>query len=345
MAPDPGLSLLIFAALTVLAGILFWPRYGVVAWSVRLRRLTERVRVEDALKHIFNTEYTEVRGTIESLAGALAITRARAVRLLAHLEELGLTRSGPDGLRLTQAGRDYAVRIIRTHRLWERYLADETGVAPEEWHEIAEDREHRLSVPEVDQLSARMGHPLFDPHGDPIPTASGYLPPPAGVALNTLRPGDEGSIVHLEDEPKEAFEKVIAGDLAPGTRVRVQSTSPEGVRFEADGREMVLEPVVAGQVTVGPLVEEAAHMPRSRTLADLPAGGSGTVLRISPACRGRQRRRLLDLGLVPGTVVRAELASATGDPVAYRIRGALIALRRQQAQSIDIGGDPGPEGG
>jgi Fe2+ transport system protein FeoA len=45
---------------------------------------------------------------------------------------------------------------------------------------------------------------------------------------------------------------------------------------------------------------------------------------------------MLDLGIVPGTVIRAELSSASGDPVAYRIRGAVIALRRVQAQAILI---------
>jgi DtxR family Mn-dependent transcriptional regulator len=48
------------------------------------------------------------------------------------------------------------------------------------------------------------------------------------------------------------------------------------------------------------------------------------------------RRRLLDLGVVPGTLVRAELASLSGDPVAYRIRGAMIALRREQADLIYV---------
>jgi DtxR family Mn-dependent transcriptional regulator len=60
------------------------------------------------------------------------------------------------------------------------------------------------------------------------------------------------------------------------------------------------------------------------------------VVRLSSNCRGAQRRRLLDLGVVPGTEIEAELPSASGDPVAYRIRGALIALRRQQAEWIEV---------
>jgi DtxR family Mn-dependent transcriptional regulator len=57
---------------------------------------------------------------------------------------------------------------------------------------------------------------------------------------------------------------------------------------------------------------------------------------ISPACQGSQRRRLLDLGVVRGTEIVPELVSAGGDPVAYRIRGALVALRREQAEWIRI---------
>jgi Fe2+ transport system protein FeoA len=65
------------------------------------------------------------------------------------------------------------------------------------------------------------------------------------------------------------------------------------------------------------------------------------VVRLADACQGPQRRRLLDLGVVPGTIVTAEFSSPGGDPIAYRIRGALIALRRVQAKLIQV--DPGAE--
>ncbi|MBC7337014.1 MAG: ferrous iron transport protein A [Clostridia bacterium] len=77
------------------------------------------------------------------------------------------------------------------------------------------------------------------------------------------------------------------------------------------------------------------EQPRA-TLADLQVGEVGIVKGISPQCRGLQRRRLLDLGFVPGTRVVAELRSPSGDPTAYRVRNTLIALRRDQAQLIDI---------
>jgi Fe2+ transport system protein FeoA len=45
---------------------------------------------------------------------------------------------------------------------------------------------------------------------------------------------------------------------------------------------------------------------------------------------------MMDLGILPGTIIEAELESPGGDPTAYRIRGALIALRREQAELIRI---------
>lgn len=77
---------------------------------------------------------------------------------------------------------------------------------------------------------------------------------------------------------------------------------------------------------------ESASTPA--TLADLPVGHVGVVTALH--LRGAERRRLLDLGLMPGTVVVAEMRSPLGDPVAYRVRGASIALRREQARQIEI---------
>jgi Fe2+ transport system protein FeoA len=71
-----------------------------------------------------------------------------------------------------------------------------------------------------------------------------------------------------------------------------------------------------------------------RTLDSLDIGRSAVVRSLQVT--GPARRRLMDLGIVPGTVLQAELRSPLGDPVAYRVRGALIALRRSQARDITI---------
>lgn len=333
---DPALALIWFAVAVGALLILFWPGRGLAVQLTRMLRMTERVRIEDALKHAYNEEYANRTATIDSVAGALAVSRAFAVRLVGRLVARELVHSKDEGLRLTRSGREYALRILRTHRLWERYLADRTNVRPTEWHDKAERREHRLAATEVDALAASMGHPVYDPHGDPIPTAKGELPPRKGVALTSLQAGQVGTIVHLEDEPREVFEQLVAQDLAPLMRIQLIEALPDAIRFKADGEERELEPVVATNITVLPLqAEEVGTGPYER-LSSLSAGESAVVVQIAHACQGPQRRRLLDLGVVPGTLITAELQGALLDPMAYRIRSALIALRKQQADLIYV---------
>jgi ferrous iron transport protein A len=78
----------------------------------------------------------------------------------------------------------------------------------------------------------------------------------------------------------------------------------------------------------------AANPSTNRTLADLQAGQTGVVTQLHS--QGPERRRMMDLGIVPGTVITVEMNSPLGDPVAYRVRGALVALRCEQARLVFI---------
>jgi DtxR family Mn-dependent transcriptional regulator len=236
---------------------------------------------------------------------------------------------------LTQQGRSYALRVLRTHRLWERYLADRTGVSPSEWHPRAEEQEHLLGAEETEALSATLGHPLVDPHGDPIPTSAGELPAALGVALPSLEPGESGRVVHVEDEPAEAWARIEATGLAPGAVITRLPGQGARVRFRLGAAVHELDALVAAGVTVEPAEAEPV-LATGVTMADLQPGESARVVALDAACQGPQRRRLLDLGVVPGTQIAAEFAAASGEPVAYRIRGALIALRRRQAAWVHV---------
>ncbi len=70
------------------------------------------------------------------------------------------------------------------------------------------------------------------------------------------------------------------------------------------------------------------------TLDQLIIGRTATVTKISST--NAERRRLLDLGILPGTRIENVMPSPLGDPVAYRIRSAVVALRREQAQLIEV---------
>lgn len=72
-------------------------------------------------------------------------------------------------------------------------------------------------------------------------------------------------------------------------------------------------------------------------LCNLPVGGSSKILELSSACR--MRRRLLDLGFARGTIVHCVQMAPAGDPIAYCVKGAIIALRKEDAKYILIRAD------
>lgn len=339
----PTDALLVFAILVVATTLVFWPERGGLARLMRGLRSTDRVLLEDTLKHLYTCEAVGRPCVAETVSEHLGVSEGRAEALLERLQTTELVQLGGEGVRLTEAGRESALHLVRAHRLWERYLADRTGVPAEQWHAEAERMEHALSPDEADILSSRLGHPRWDPHGDPIPTAAGDIPDLRGVALTGVTPPCTVEIVHLEDEPPEIYQALLADGLELGARLDVLAGDADKVRVHLRDREWSIPGAVASNVTVRALPEGATADSPIQTLLDLAPGERGRVVEISPACQGTQRRRLLDLGVVRGTEIEAELMSAAGDPVAYRIRGALIALRRSQAEWIRIERAPSPE--
>jgi DtxR family Mn-dependent transcriptional regulator len=144
-------------------------------------------------------------------------------------------------------------------------------------------------------------------------------------------------VVHVEDEPEVVYAQLMATGIHPGMVVRVVEATSRRLTLVSAEDEYVLAPLVAGNVSVIPApAEEAEPMNGAVRLSTVTLGKPALVKRLSPACRGMERRRLLDLGILPGTVLRPEIQSAGGDPVAYRVRGALIALRKEQADLIFV---------
>jgi len=333
---NPGLALIIGVVILIIMGILFWPKKGLASLWIRGRLNTQRVLLEDALKFLFDCEYKNISCRLNSIAGNLNISGDRATKLLSRLRTMGLIKLREDTFHLTDAGRSYALRVIRVHRIWEKYLADETGVSQMDWHGDADSKEHQMSLEAADQLAAQIGNPVFDPHGDPIPSSQGEMPAPTGLPLSSLKQGDVARIIHIEDEPHAIYAQLVALDLYPGMQIYVLDVTEGRIQFAANGESCVLASLFAASITVELLPEREKVQPKYELLSSLGLGEQATVKGISPNCRGQQRRRLMDLGIVPGTVITAELKSASGDPVAYDILGATIAIRKDQTEYIFI---------
>ncbi|MBP1690725.1 MAG: DtxR family transcriptional regulator, partial [Bacteroidetes bacterium] len=107
------------------------------------------------------------------------------------------------------------------------------------------------------------------------------------------------------------------------------------------GEEVLLATPLARQVSVTLIPEDRRKRGPFATLTAVESGKSVVVTAISRACRGQQRRRIMDLGIVPGTRVTPELDSLTGNPRAYLVRGTLVALRNEQTDQIFVEPDAG----
>jgi DtxR family Mn-dependent transcriptional regulator len=330
--------------IVVLAAAIAWwlPRYGGAARLRRWRAVRHRVRVEDTLKHVLGSRQTGVTATLQSVAGALGLGHGATSKLLTEMQHEGLIESRAGALALSPAGREYALQVVRAHRLWERYLDDETDLPLTEIHLAADRAEHRLTTDQTNRLDARLGHPPTDPHGDPIPTTEGRIAPLPGIPLTDYPVGDEAEVTHLEDEPPGVFETLVSAGLVRGTILKVEERRAGLVRLQIEGRTVALPAVAAANVHVGPVPDIEPQPGDVVSLASVPRDREAEVVSIDERIRGLTRRRLLDLGVTPGSVIRPELEPLFGRPRAFRIRDTLVALRDEQAEGIRVRVRPDP---
>ncbi len=324
---------LMLIGLLVVVGV-FLPRYGLGSRFQAWQAAREREQLEDALKHLLDREQEGRHASPGSLAGALQVNPRRALLLIARLEAQGLLETRGHELHLTPAGERWALHVVRAHRLWERYLADEARMPLEQVHRQAHRREHTLTDSDLDALDAALGHPASDPHGDPIPDPAGRLRSLQATPLTSIEGEGPLRIVHLEDEPEIAYAQILAEGLRLGQVIRLVEKTPLHYLLSDGESEFRLAPSVAANVQVTRLSQPEAAEPDVLPLWQLPQNQPAEIAALDAAVQGFTRRRFLDLGLTPGTRITPELDPFFGDPRAYRVRGTLIALRKDQAAQI-----------
>lgn len=305
-------------------------------WETR-----RRIQAEDALKHVHHCELRGHPATADSLAGAMGLRPRPVVKLITGLEAQGWLRSSAEGLSLTSEGARLAIQVIRAHRLWERYLVDEARMPVAAVHAEAERREHTHTAEQLDALDAAMGHPTTDPHGDPIPTAGGELARQSAMSVIEWPLRTPARIVHLEDEPAAVFAQIAAIGLRPGQVIQVIESDAHRLVLSDGDETHVLAPMVGANISVCALEPEHEVSTTQTRLTTLKPGQRAIVHRLADTLQGFTRRRLLDLGLTPGVTIESAATGVFRDPVAYRVRGSLVALRREQADHVWITLDDG----
>ncbi len=331
---NPVTALAIFGILSVFLFLIFRPEKGGFWKWKKTSKDGGKTLIEDILKQMFHMEESGKIADIHMLRDTLKVNEGKLVYIISRMAANDLLNIERDRLILTKSGKEYALSIIRTHRLWEKYLAEKTGYDQREWHQRAEQMEHLLSREETENLAEKLGNPIYDPHGDPIPTSKGETADFNGVSLSRLPKGTKGRIIHLEDEPPHIYEQILKRNITIDSLIRVEENGKNRIVFYSEGEYFTLSPAVAENITVLVIKDDDFKDPGSFRLSRLKDKERAKVVSISKEMRGESRRRLLDLGFVKGTPIRVDLKSPIGNTKAYLVKGTSIALREDQASKI-----------
>lgn len=333
---NPATALLIFFFIAIVFYILFRPQKGWF-WLIRgKRKSNEKVVIEDVLKLLYHSQNVDNIFNVSDLTRTLEFKDELVVETIERMIDHELIVMVGENVKLTEAGNDYALQIVRAHRLWEKYLAENTGFDKNEWHKKAENKEHELTSEETNLLASKLGNPLFDPHGDPIPTNTGEMAKISGQSLADLPVNTIGRIVLIDDKPEVIYKQILAENIHIGSQIRIVEKSSKRIVFHSEGEAFVLAPIVAGNITISVLEKDVAFDEDVTRLSSLKENETAKVVAISKEIRGENRRRLLDLGFVKGADVQIDLINPLGEPKAFLIKGTSIALRNDQASKILI---------
>jgi DtxR family transcriptional regulator, Mn-dependent transcriptional regulator len=195
---------------------------------------TENARPSEAIQNYAKAIYAlEQRGggavTNNALAERLQVTPASTSSMVKKLDELGLVRHVPyKGMKLTASGRRVALEVLRHHRLLELYLAESLGLPWDRVHDEAEVLEHVLSEELEALISAKLGNPTRDPHGDPIPSAELEIEEGETECLAALEPGASGVFVRVSDSDPSMLRYLAELGITPGERFEIVDRQPFG---------------------------------------------------------------------------------------------------------------------
>ena len=206
---------------------------------------------EEYCECIFELEEDDVAVIQARMAERLQVSRPAVSEMIKRLESEGLITT--DGaICLTPAGQGLAQRVVRRHRLAERFLTDLLGLSWSDAHHEAGRWEHVISDAVETALDRVLGNPTTCPHGNPIPGSS-YLAP-AMVPLAEVAVGGAFTITRIPEELEFTpglLDFLEESSILPGHAGVLTSTSPDGtITIEIEGRFVGVGPFASNRILV-----------------------------------------------------------------------------------------------
>jgi len=188
---------------------------------------------EQYLKIIY--KLTEEGGTAKTtdIASALDIAPASVTEMLHKLSEMGYVKHMPyKGVELKPKGRKIATKVLRKHRLLERFLADFVGITGRSTHEQACKMEHVLTDEAEHNLCRMMHHPAECPDGKKIPRCEKSITcdkcTSKDVPLSQVKEGEKAVVSHLVSRDQDELCSMLSMGFVPGSELTVEKRVPMG---------------------------------------------------------------------------------------------------------------------
>jgi DtxR family transcriptional regulator, Mn-dependent transcriptional regulator len=199
--------------------------------------------VEDYLKAIYRLSPAGRPASTSEIAHLLELSAPSVSGMVKRLSEQGLLEHVPyKGVQLTAEGRRAALRMVRRHRLIESYLVEFLGYSWDTVHPEAERLEHAVSDTLVERMAAALGHPSFDPHGDPIPTPDGSIAELDCIPLSDIPVGRTVELRRVDESQPERLRYIASLGLRPGAVVTVTDRQPFGgpLTVDSNGERLII---------------------------------------------------------------------------------------------------------
>jgi len=290
------------------------------------------------------------------LAEALEVTPVSVNEMCRKLQDQGLLVYRPyKGASLTNVGESLANTILRRHRLWEVFLVEKLGFDYEAAHQAACDLEHASPDPVMDRLDRYLSFPEVNPVGEPIPQADGCLPEFREVSLTSLSSGQTGVLMGCDDyKPVQEF--LADNGIRLGSLLTVTAAGKDSLLVQGEGGWLSLARELAETLIVrvegenpGQKTKQQQHrddleektmkitdgkIAERLSLKDLKVGRRAVVVRVGGA--GQVKRRMMDMGMVPGSEVEVVRVAPFGDPIEISVKGYSLSLRKSEAADIEV---------
>ncbi|NNF19359.1 MAG: metal-dependent transcriptional regulator [Flavobacteriaceae bacterium] len=214
---------------------------------------------ENYLKAIFHLS-RQGTGTISTnaIAEQMDTKPSSVTDMLKRLSDKDLVNYKKyQGVSLTETGRYSALAIIRKHRLWEVFLVEKLDFTWDEVHEIAEQLEHINSEKLIDRLDTLLGHPKFDPHGDPIPGKNGEFKERDKELLSKMPVGGKGVCVGVKDSSATFLKFLDKNQIALGQQIEVldKEEFDNSMHIRIGGEQLLVSHQIASNLYLKPSEE------------------------------------------------------------------------------------------